>query len=205
MKFSSRHPKSKKVTLWSIVAIIALCLLTGFASASYFRGARKVEYRVIIPGTDRSRSLIDFSRLEGITLLNLNSGQHEQISLRSSCNTLVIIFSPGDCPNCLRERSVWEELAKSHDPSRLRVIPVLVNTSAEEAKSFSKAFNMSIAVYYDESGQLRQGALVPRITPFKTLIGRDMGVLLAEGPTPKANEQAEFESKVQSQVRDCNN
>lgn len=205
MEFSSRHPRSKKATVWSIVAIATFCLLAGLVSASYFGNARRVGYKVIIPGSDGPPSSIDFSLLEGVTLLNLNSGQQEQISLHSSCNTLVIIFSPGDCPNCLRERTVWENLAKSYDPSRLRVISVLVNTSAEEAKSFTKAFNMSTAVYFDESGQLRQGALVPPITPFKTLIGRDTGVLLAEGPNPKANEQAEFESKVQSQVRNCGN
>lgn len=205
MEFLSRHPRSEKTTIWSIVAIIAFCLLAGLASASYIRNARKVGYKVIIPGTDGPPSSLDFARLEGVKLLNLNSGQQEQISFRSSCNTLVIIFSPGDCPNCLRERTVWESLAKSYEPSRLRVISVLINSSAEEAKSFSKAFNMSIATYYDESGQLRHDSLTPPLTPFKTLIGRDKGVLFAEGPNALVNEQAEFRNKVQSEVWDCDN
>jgi hypothetical protein len=203
MEFLKRRPKSKNPRGWSFVGLITCCLLVGIVSASYLRRARSNGYKVVIPATDGPSSSIDFSLLEGVTLLNLNSGHQEPISLRSSCNTLVIIFSPGDCPNCLRERTVWEDLAKSYDPSRLRVMSVLVNTSRDEAKSFTKAFNTSIAVYFDESGQLRRGALVPPITPFKTLIARDTGVLLAEGPNPRTNEQAEFGRKLQSEVKDC--
>ena len=205
MEFLSRHPGSKKALSWSFFATIALCLLAGLVGASYFGNARKAGYKVIIPGTDGPDTAIDLSRLEGVTLLNLNSGQPERISLHSSCNTLVIIFSPGDCPSCLIERTVWENLAKSYEPSELRVISVLVNTSAAEARAFSKAFNMSIAVYYDESDQLKQRSLVPPIMPFKVLIRRDKGVLLADGPNPTTKEHAEFGNKVQSKVQDCNN
>lgn len=190
---------------WTVFATIAFCLMAGLVGGSYFRADRRAGYKVIIPGTDGPNTSIDLSSLEGVTLLNLNSGQPERMSLHSSCNTLVIIFSPGDCPNCLTERRVWEHLAKSYEPSQLRVISVLVNTSAAEARAFSKAFNMSIAMYYDESDQLKQRSLVPPISPFKVLIRRDKGVLLANGPNPTTNEQAEFGNKVQSQVQDCNN
>lgn len=193
---------SKFVSTKTILSAVGLCLLAGLVGASYFRSARNNPYSVRISSADGSSSSIDLSVLEGVTLLNLASGQREQISLRSSCNTLVVFLSPGDCPNCLKEKAQWDSLAKSYDPSHLRVISILVNTSAQESKPFLEFLNLRMPVYYDESDQLRQQPLIPRETPFKALICRH-GVLLAEGPNPKASEQAEFGNKVRATLRSC--
>jgi hypothetical protein len=82
------------------------------------------------------------------------------------------------------------------------VIPILVNTSAQESKPFLEFLNMSLPIYYDETEHLRKEALIPKETPFKMLIDRK-GVLLAQGPNPKANEQAEFENKVRATLTKC--
>jgi hypothetical protein len=184
------------------LSAVGLCLLAGLLGASYFRSGRNNPYSVRISASDGSSSSIDLSVLEGVTLLNLGSGQREQISLRSSCNTLVVFLSAGDCPNCLKERALWDSLGNSYQPSHLRVISILVNTSVQESKPFLEFLNLRTPVYYDESGQLTKKPLIPRETPFKALIGRD-GVLLAEGPNPKANEQAEFANKVRATLRSC--
>lgn len=202
MKLFNPRLRSNALLSKPILAAIALCLLAGLVSAFYFRTTRKNSYRVRISAPDGSSSLIDFSAMEGVTLLNLRSEQREQISLRSSCNTLVIFISPGDCPNCLKERSVWENLAKSYEPSQLRVMPILVNTSAQESKPFSEFLNMPQPVYYDETRQLAQEAVTPKETPFKALLNRN-GVLLAQGPNPKASEQTEFGNKVRATLSKC--
>ena len=202
MKLFNPRLRSNALLPKPILAAIALCLLVGFVSAFYFRTTRKNAFRVRISAPDGSSSSIDFSALEGVTVLNLRSEQREQISLRSSCNTLVIFISPGDCPNCLKERSVWENLAKSYEPSQLRVLPILVNTSAQESKPFSEFLNMPVPVYYDETNRLAQEAVTPKETPFKALMDRN-GVLLAQGPNPKASEQTEFENKVRATLNKC--
>lgn len=202
MKSFNPSLRSNAVSRKTILGVISVCLLVGSVSAFYFRNTRNNPYNVRISASDGSSSSIDLSALDGITLLNLDSGQREQISLRSSCNTLIIFLSPGDCPNCLKERLVWENLAKTYQPSLLRVIPILVNTSAQESKPFLEFLNMPLAVYYDETGRLTQAALIPKETPFKTLIGRK-GVLLAQGPNPKANEQAEFGNKIRATLNTC--
>ena len=202
MKSFNPSLRSNAVSLKTIFGAVSLCLLAGFVSALYFPIARNKSYTVRISAPDGSSCSIDLSGLEGATLLNLRSEQREQISLRSSCNTLIIFFSPGDCPNCLKERSVWEDLARSYKPSQLRVIPILVNTSAQESRPFLEFLNMPLPIYFDEINQLRQGALIPKETPFKTLLGRK-GVLLAQGPNPKANEQAQFGNKVRATLDRC--
>lgn len=202
MKSFNPRLSSKVISTKTILSAVGLCLLAGLVGASYFRSAQKNSYSVRITGADGSSSAIDLSVLEGTTLLNLGSGQREQISLRSSCNTLIIFLSPGDCPNCLKERALWEDLAKSYDPSHLRVIPILVHTSAQEVKPFLEFLNVGMSVYFDESDHLKQQPLIPRETPFKALVCREK-VLLAEGPNPKANEQAEFGKKVRATLRTC--
>jgi hypothetical protein len=202
MKLFNPRLRSNAVSPKPILAAIALCLLVGFVSAFYFRSTRKNAYRVRISAPDGSSSSIDFSAMEGVTVLNLRSEQREQISLRSSCNTLVIFISPGDCPNCLKERSVWENLAKSYEPSQLRVMPILVNTSEQESRPFSEFLNMPQPVYYDDTRQLAQEAVTPKETPFKALVDRN-GVLLAQGPNPKASEQTECGNKVRATLSKC--
>ena len=202
MKLFNPSLRSSAVLLKTIFGAAGLFLLIGGVSAFYFRSVRKDSYSVRISGSDGSSSSIDLFVLEGATLLNLRSEQREQISLHSSCNTLIIFLSPGDCPNCLKERAVWEDLARSYDRSQLRVIPILVNTSPLESKPFLGFLNMPLAVYYDETDHLTQADLIPKETPFKTLVGRK-GVLLAQGPNPKANEQAEFGNKVRATLDRC--
>jgi hypothetical protein len=192
----------KVISTKTILSVVGLCLLAGFVGASYFRSALKNSYSVRIFAADGSSSTIDLSVLEGITLLNLGSGQREQISLRSSCNTLLIFLSPGDCPNCLKERALWDELARSYDASHLRVIPILVHTSSPETKPFLEFLNVGMSVYFDETDQLKHQPSIPRETPFKALVCREK-VLLAEGPNPKASEQAEFGKKVRATLRSC--
>lgn len=202
MKLFNPSLRSNGVSRRTIFGAVGLFLVIGFVSAFYFRSARNNSYSVRISASDGSSSSIDLSVLEGVTLLNLRSEQREQISLHSSCNTLIIFLSPGDCPNCLKERSVWENLAVSYEPSQLRVIPILVNTSAQESKPFLEFLNMPLPIYYDETDQLNQSALIPKEMPFKTLVGRK-GVLLAQGPNPKANEQAEFGNTVRATLNKC--
>ncbi len=202
MKFFNPRLRFNAVSPITIFAVIVLWVLAGFVSAFYFRRAQNNPYAVRISASDGSSSSIDFSAVEGVTLLNLGSEQRERLSLRASCNTLIIFLSPGDCPNCLKERSVWENLAKSYEPSQLRVISILVNTSAQESKTFLEFLNMPLPIYYDVTDYLRQQALIPKETPFKTLLDRN-GVLLAQGPNPKANEQAEFGTKVRATLSNC--
>jgi len=171
--------------------------------ASYFYRTRKPQYKVMVPNPDGSSSLMDFSLLEGITLVNLKAGEPEGVTLTSSCNTLVIIFSPGDCPSCLREKLVWESLARSYNAARFQVIGIIIRASAEEAETITKALNVPFTIYYDKRNDLKQRSLAPQVTPFKILFGGRKGILLAAGPNNRVNEQEQFGEKVRSSLEDC--
>jgi peroxiredoxin len=79
-------------------------------------------------------------------------------------------MSPGDCPNCLRERSVWESLSRGHEASRLRVVGILLRTSPEEALAFARAYRLPFPLYLDRENQLRRVTELPPLTPFKVLV-----------------------------------
>jgi peroxiredoxin len=155
------------------------------------------------PNPDGSSSLMDFSVLEGMTLIDLKTAEPRNVTLKTSCNTLVIIFAPGDCPSCLKEKRVWESLARSYDAARFQVVGIVVRASAEEAETISKALNVPFPIFYDKRNLLKQMSLAPQVTPFKVLFARDTGVLLAAGPVSRANEQEQFGEKVRSSLEDC--
>ncbi len=201
MRFLERSFRFSNTSARSLLIFAAFCFFVMGASCFYI--TPKPQYKVTAPNPDGSSSLMDFSLLEGMTLVNLKAGEPENITLTSSCNTLVIILSPGDCPTCLREKLVWESLARSYNVARFRVIGIIIRASAEEAETISKALNLPFEIYYDKRNDLKQRSLAPPVTPFKILCGRGKGVLLAAGPSNIVNEQEKFGEKVRSSLEDC--
>lgn len=174
------------------------CVLAAGAIAYAFtsRGASKV----VLDNPDGSQAMLDVGAVAGVPLAEMGSGRAEPLSL-GPANTLVVFLSGGDCPNCLAERSVWEELARSHDPSQLKVVGVLVRTSSSEARTFADAYNLSFPLYLDGEGGLGRLTALPQVTPFKVLIDRGGRVLLAAGPNPDITTHKDFGDKVNAKLQ----
>lgn len=174
------------------------CLLAAGAIAYAFT-ARGGASRVALDNPDGSHALLDVSAIEGVPLLEMGSGRAEPLSF-GPANTLIVFLSGGDCSTCLAERSVWEELARSHDPSQLRVVGVLVRTSPSEARTFADAYNLSFPLHLDGESGLGRLTALPQVTPFKVLIDRGGKVLLAAGPNPDITTHKDFGDKVNAKL-----
>ena len=165
----------------------------------YALAARGGASKVVLDNPDGSRATLEMNALKGVPLLEMKSGRAEPLGF-GPAPTLVVFLSGGDCSNCLAERSVWEDLARSYDPSRLRVVGVLVRTSPSEARTFADAYNISFPLYSDGEGRLGQGTALPQTTPFKVLLNGEGKVLLAAGPNPDISTHKDFGDKVVAQL-----
>lgn len=174
------------------------CLLVAGAIAYAFT-ARGVASRVVLDNPDGSHAMLDVGAIRGVPLTEMRSGRAEPLSF-GPANTLVVFLSGGDCPTCLAERSVWEDLARSHDPSQLRIVGVLVRTSPSEARTFADAYNLTFPLYLDGEGGLGRLTALPQVTPFKVLIDRGGNVLLAAGPNPDITTHKDFGDKVNAKL-----
>jgi hypothetical protein len=178
---------------------LLVCLLAAGAIA-YALGARAGASRIELNNPDGSRSVLDVSALGGVPLLEMYSGRVEPLSLGPG-HTLVVFLSGGSCASHLAEQRVWDELARSHDPSRLRVVGVLSRTSPSEARAFADAYKFSFPLYLDGEDRLGRGTALPEATPFKVLIGGGGQVLLAAGPDADTSSHRDFGDKVNAKLK----
>ncbi len=186
---SSNHQR-RKILLTALLILSCLVAASAFLLSSH-GGSRTIW----VSELDGSRVRLDVSALKGMRLLNLKT-EREEIITYGTANTLVIFLSPGDCPNCLRERSVWEELNNAHDAAKLRVVGVLVRSSIAEARTFAKAYQFPFPLYFADKNRVGQATPLPQLTPFKVLVNAQGDVLLADGPNANASTQKIFGQKV---------
>lgn len=184
MKWSapSSNPLKRRSALAGALILLSCLAAAGAALLLSRRGDARA---VLVSGPDGSQLRLDVSALEGQRLSDAVTGREEVIRFDSE-NTLLVLMSPGDCPNCLRERSVWESLSRGHEASRLRVVGILLRTSPEEALAFARAYRLPFPLYLDRENQLRRVTELPPLTPFKVLVNSRGEVLLADGPNPNA-------------------
>jgi peroxiredoxin len=178
---------------------LLLCGVCILGAGVYVLARRGAPSTVLINNPDGTRSTFDVARLEGLELFDLRTGRAEPFTLTSE-KTLVILASAGDCPTCLDERRVWEELARAADERRFRVVAVLVRTSPSEARTFAKAYDPPFTLLLDREDQLAQRTQLPQLTPFKLLVNNRGGILMTDGPNNKPLAQEAFRGKVAAQI-----
>lgn len=145
--------------------------------------------RVVAASADSSR----ITALNGSNL-SLLSSLREASGSRKAPYTLIVLFSTGDCPMCLRESSIWDELDK-HAPERLSVVGIVDQTSSIEAEQFASGAHISFPILLDTASQLRK-ALNISYTPAKILINMNGLVLFADHPNQTDEQQAVFRQRV---------
>jgi peroxiredoxin len=200
MTSSAQSSNSRKGRRALSFGLQAICCVLAAGVIAYALAGRSGASKVALDNPDGSRAVLDVSALPGVSLPEMKSGKEEPLSFGPGA-TLVVFLSGGDCSTCLAERSVWEELARAHDPSELRVVGVLVRTSPSEARTFAEAYNLSFPLYLDGEGRLGQGTALPQATPFKVLIDSGGKVLLADGPNPGVSMHKDFGDKVVARLK----
>jgi peroxiredoxin len=178
---------------------LLLCGVTILCVGVYVWARRGAPRAVLINNPDGTRSTLNVARLEGMEFYNLRTGRAEPFALTSE-KTLLILASAGDCPTCLDERRVWEELARSSDEQRFRVVTVLVRTSPTEAQTFAKAYDPPFTLLLDRDNQISQQTQLPQLTPFKLLLNRRGEILMTDGPNNKPLAQEAFRGEVAARI-----
>lgn len=196
---TSSAPSSKRNRLWRRArTTLALCA-AALCVAAYVSARRAAPRAVLIDNPDGTRSTLSVEQLKGLELLNPRTGRAEPFALTSE-KTLVVFLSAGDCPTCLDERRVWEELARAADERRFRVVGLLVRSSPAEAETFVKAYAPSFTVLLDDRGEIARRTQLPQITPFKVLVNGRGEILMTDGPNNKPRAQEAFREKVAAQI-----
>jgi len=113
--------------------------------------------------------------------------------------TLFVFLSPTDCPVCLQEAAVWEELNQAGRALNLTVVGVMDHASNDEATQFLKGAGLTFPVILDESGQLVRGLRIER-TPYKVLINKAAEVLLTDTPNQGSERQHAFGDAIKRAV-----
>lgn len=191
---SSNRRRSRSALLAAL--LLSSCLVVAGAVILSRRGSAR---SVLVQNADGSSIRLDVSVLGGKRLLDAATGAEKTFAF-GPANTLVVLMSAGDCPNCLRERSVWAELSRGHDASELQVVGVLLRTSPQEARTFAKTYELPFPVYLDYENRLGRATELPRLTPFKVLVNSKGEALLADGPNPTASTQAAFGERVNKRL-----
>lgn len=116
---------------------------------------------------------------------------------------LMVLFSPTDCPLCLREADVWNVVATAADGSGrplVQVIGIADKTTTDEMQSVTRDLRLTFPVYVDRDSTLRQ-KLGVQVTPFKVLVTADGAVEIVDGSRQLVEDQRRFERRVLDIVR----
>lgn len=113
--------------------------------------------------------------------------------------TLVVFFSPSDCPACLTESQVWADLAEKKDRLHLDVFAVVDRCTGDEAAQFMRQKQLLFPALHDRASVLRALYQVT-VTPQSLLLTREGKVLLLGGPAKTPEAQQVFEHAVISAI-----
>jgi hypothetical protein len=126
-------------------------------------------------------------------LLNVNQGRRF---------VLMVLFSPTDCPLCLKEAAVWNALAIVTDKRGplIQVIGVADRTTTEEMQYVTRDLGLQFPVYVDRDSTVRK-RLGVQLTPFKVLLTAAGAVEMVDGSRQLLPDQRLFERRVLDTVR----
>lgn len=114
--------------------------------------------------------------------------------------TLFIFFTPTDCPSCLREATVWENLFRDRQSLDLSIIGIVDHGSQQEAEALQQQLGTSFPVLFDPQSTLRNVFGI-RETPEKILVDRQEKVLLTDAGNQTPETQLAFNKTVREMCR----
>jgi hypothetical protein len=197
---TSSAQSSKGLKVRSLRLPLFLCALLAVGGGVFLFSTYGASQKVLIEDANGTRTTLDLAALRAQPLLNLKTNNNERLAY-DSARTLLVLMTAGDCSNCLNERAYWEQLAHTYQPAQFRVVCILVNTSASEARTLLRAYNPTFDFYLDANNQIKQGTPLPARMPFKVLVDQKGKVLLAAGPDPDAAGQKAFNDSVSAQLQ----
>ena len=149
-----------------------------------------------------SKKEISASGLIGTTVPDFRfqdiSGQIRSFSSIPQKLVLVVLFSPYDCPPCLSEAPVWEDIYKMHNSDKFSVFTFAdERATRDDVDLFIKEHNLTLPIVHDDKGILRKSLNIPA-TPIRVLISMHpkREILDASISTPVKKKQSQFKDLV---------
>jgi hypothetical protein len=178
---------------------LALPLLVTIAGSGYYIR----ESRYAIKTKDEGGIVLksDIRKLQDARLLDWET-RKEVHWVPTAPRTLVIFLSGAECPSCLDEFRVWQQLATVFPRRQLEVVAVLVRATPNDAAALVQSVKPKFRVLLDEYNEAQAGVRIPQSTPFKVLLNENGRPLLAEGPASMATMQTDFGGLVAKNVND---
>lgn len=186
-------------TRWYMLCIAVLAVFNAVLLVQNYRLKNSILEATVLtePSEYMARTL-----LPDVAVLD-KSGHAESILQVAGArlHTLLVFFSPNDCPACFDERRLWSQIeARTGVP----VVGIASSSDPRELYQWLKANEIVIDVYVDTLGAIDQYLELTR-TPLKVLVNSQGSVIWADptrevGPT-MISFWEEFESVVDRQEK----
>jgi peroxiredoxin len=102
--------------------------------------------------------------------------------------TMLVFFSPQDCPSCLLESSLWESIYKSQ---QVAVVGIAKHVDEKELKLWAENAKITFPVLFDRDGDVT-GSFQISTTPQKILMDNTGRILLTDSVRIEQSEYEEF-------------
>lgn len=96
---------------------------------------------------------------------------------------LIFVFQPTDCPACLEDLAVLNELRSRTAPDQLRIVAIASNTNASEIRKLIEVYGLEFPVLLDDASAAKS-LLGLHETPWKILVlSGDRRIIFDMGPS----------------------
>lgn len=167
-----------------IYVLTVLLVAANIALLAQVRHLRGSAYAVIAP----PEVYVNSDRLPEVTVLSRMGKQAPLLELVSGNeHTLIVLFSPSDCPPCFSESEVWEAVP---DRASISVYGVGMHVNADEFFQWVDNSGFGMDTYLDTSGMLAQMGW--RVSPLKVLVDSTGRILWADPPREPGPARVRF-------------
>jgi peroxiredoxin len=132
---------------------------------------------------------IDNPVLPNVTLSNREGGEFDFTELAGEYSpTVLVFFSPSDCPNCFAEKVIWAELVQR---GKARVYGIAVSADSREFWLWASRSRIPVDVYLDTTFAIFD-SMQFKVTPLKVLLDDEGRPVWADPPRLSVQEQEQF-------------
>ncbi len=112
----------------------------------------------------------------------------------SAAYTLIVLFSPTDCPVCLTEATVWGHLHADFG-DRLAMVAVVDRTTSSELSLALTQLGIAFPTYLDKTSVVRRTLRLSE-TPYKFLLDPAGNVVFVDGAHRESADQEQLGNRI---------
>lgn len=121
------------------------------------------------------------STLPAFQLTDLDGNIFRSKNIHSKL-TMMVVFTPLDCVECLLEARVWQKIYKTYPSDKLTVIGVANSITEAHLRSFVRTKGLTFRILYDKEDEVKEKLGITE-TPVRLLIDSNHKILDVERPS----------------------